>query len=84
MLQFSYSDKSNKSGALRAPLSSALETSPLVLVTYSSPHTVVSSSHPHSDSSSLTSSTLHWYESSWNFSKQYMVVFQNFKDFIGC
>ena len=84
MLQYNYSDKSNKSGTLRVPLSSTLETSPLVLVTSSSSHTVVSSSHPHSDSSSLTSSNLHWYESSWNFGKQYMVVFQNFKDFIGC
>ena len=64
MLQYNYSNKSNKSGTLRAPLSSALETFPLVPVTPSSSHTVVSSLHSYSDTSSLTSSTLHWYESS--------------------
>ena len=64
MLQYIYSNKSNKSVTLRAPSSSALETSPLVPVTSSSSHTVVSSSHSHSDSSSLTSSTLHRYQSS--------------------
>ena len=63
MLQYNYSNKSNKSGTLRATSSSALETSPLVPVTSSS-HTVVSSLHSHSDSSSLTSSTLHRYQSS--------------------
>ena len=64
MLQYNYSNKSNKSGTLHAPSSSALEISPLVPVTSSSPHTVVSSLHSYSDSSLLTSSTLHWYESS--------------------
>ena len=62
MLQHNYSNKSNKSGTLRLPSSSPLETSPLVLVTSSSLHTVVSSSHYHSDTPSLTSSTLHQYE----------------------
>ena len=46
---------------LRAPSSSALETSPLVPV-MSSSHTVVSLLHSYSDSSSLTSSTLDEYE----------------------
>ena len=63
MLQYNYSNKSNKSGTLHAPSSSALETSPLVPV-ISSSHTVVSSLHSHSDSSSLTLSTLHRYQSS--------------------
>ena len=64
MFQYNYSNKSNKSGTLRAPSPLALETSPLVPVTSSSSQTVVSSSHSHSDSSSLTSSSLHRYESS--------------------
>ena len=61
MLQDNYSNKSN---TLSAPSSSALETSPLVPVTSSSSHKVVSSSQSYSNSSSLTSSTLHRYESS--------------------
>ena len=64
MLEYNYSNKSNKSGKLCAPSSSSSETSPLVPFTPSSLHTVVLSLHSYSDLPSLTSSTLHWYESS--------------------